>query len=208
MQTDKIVIDSKGRGREAALQEAEKFAAYNGLDRKGTLRLRLLAEEALGMLGAITDRFQGEFWMESASGNVCKLHMMIKTEMDYEKRKELIDASTNKKNAAYVGIMGKIREFIEASAYADATQRDESWQDVNRLEFFTMGMLDAQAAPGSPINTGGYVWSMDQYKTSVRKEKNEDAWDELEKSIIANLADEVRVSVKGNKAELVIEKSL
>ena len=33
-------------------------------------------------------------------------------------------------------------------------------------------------------------------------------WDELEKSIIANLADDVRVSVSGNNVELIIEKAI
>ena len=32
-------------------------------------------------------------------------------------------------------------------------------------------------------------------------------WDELEKSIIANLADDVIVSVKGNRVEIEIKKN-
>ena len=51
------------------------------------------------------------------------------------------------------------------------------------------------------------------FEVTVDKVKSENmaaraAWDELEKSIVANIADDVKVSVKGNNVELVIEKKL
>ena len=57
MQTDKIMVYSNGTGMEAALKEAEHFAQYQDLDHKSTLRLRLLAEETLGMVKAITGAY-------------------------------------------------------------------------------------------------------------------------------------------------------
>ena len=55
------------------------------------------------------------------------------------------------------------------------------------------------------------TWSMDVYREGIENAKEKDgaaqeAWDELEKSILANLADDVRVSIKGNVAEVVVEK--
>ncbi len=49
---------------------------------------------------------------------------------------------------------------------------------------------------------------MQKYKNDVEAEKNDDpeAWDELEKSIIANLADDVKVGVLKDKIELVVIK--
>ena len=49
------------------------------------------------------------------------------------------------------------------------------------------------------------TWTLNRYKDSVRD--SEESWDELEKSIIANLADDVAVSVKGNKVEILITKN-
>ena len=47
-------------------------------------------------------------------------------------------------------------------------------------------------------------WTLSRYR-DAQKERNA-PWDELEKSIIANLADDVIVSVKGNKVEIEIIK--
>ena len=53
---------------------------------------------------------------------------------------------------------------------------------------------------------------MEAYKEALEKRKEteeeaKEAWDELEKSIVANLADEVKVAVRGDNVELVIDKS-
>jgi hypothetical protein len=50
-----------------------------------------------------------------------------------------------------------------------------------------------------------YSWSLNKYRNVVKKENVED-WDELEKSIIANIADDVIVGVKGRKATFIIVK--
>ena len=51
---------------------------------------------------------------------------------------------------------------------------------------------------------GSTSWSLNKYK-DAQKEK-EEPWDEIEKSIIANIADNVKVSVKGKVVEIVITK--
>ena len=50
-----------------------------------------------------------------------------------------------------------------------------------------------------------YSWSLNKYRDVVKKENQED-WDELEKSIIANLADDIIVGVKGKQANIVVVK--
>ena len=50
MKTDIIRIDSTGKGMAEAMGEAERLAEHLQADRKETLRIRLLAEEALGMV--------------------------------------------------------------------------------------------------------------------------------------------------------------
>ena len=40
----------------------------------------------------------------------------------------------------------------------------------------------------------------------MKKEEQTEAWDELEKSVIASAADDVIVGVKGRKADIIIVK--
>ena len=54
-----------------------------------------------------------------------------------------------------------------------------------------------------------YAWSLKQYKTNVQKLLKEDdsakgRWDELEKSIVANIASDVRVGVTEDHVKMVI----
>ena len=51
-----------------------------------------------------------------------------------------------------------------------------------------------------------YLWSLDQYRNTVKKENKSEDWDELEKSVLASVADDVIVGVKGRQADIVIVK--
>ena len=42
--------------------------------------------------------------------------------------------------------------------------------------------------------------------TAKNRKKPEDEWDQLEKSIVTRLADDVIVGVRGKKAEIIIKK--
>ena len=58
-----------------------------------------------------------------------------------------------------------------------------------------------------------YTWSMQKYQRGLESMKQdnvepEEAWDELEKSIVANIADDVLVGIKNNTVELIIKKKL
>ncbi|MBQ9604376.1 MAG: hypothetical protein IJR45_03080, partial [Firmicutes bacterium] len=50
MKTDIFELTQDEQNLEIMLDEAEKAASYSGLDKKQTIRLRLLAEELIGML--------------------------------------------------------------------------------------------------------------------------------------------------------------
>ena len=54
-------------------------------------------------------------------------------------------------------------------------------------------------------DTSSVVWSLNDYQDKARKEKGEQ-WDELEKSIISNIADNVLVNLQGDKVEIVVKK--
>ena len=54
-----------------------------------------------------------------------------------------------------------------------------------------------------------YGWSMKAYKSAIAEHREEepDKWDELEKSIMARLADEIKIFIRRNTVEMVIEKA-
>ena len=190
---------------EAVLTEVEKVTTYNGLENKKALRLRLLAEELCGMLPGLIENFSGEFWAEN-DGDDYELHVELKADdMNIDLRDELISVSKSGKNAAAKGVMGKIRAVAETMLLAAA----DPTLSVPCGEFYDyhgynmgFGYID----PAIAVETGYiYSWSLFNYKTAV--EKKEDEYSELERSIVAKLADDIIVGVRGKNVEIVVKKS-
>lgn len=195
MQSHVCVIEKGTRDLEAILKESERVAEYNGLTHKQTLQLRLLCEEVDGMLPNITENFKGNLWIEFEDG-VCKVNVSVKIpELNASRKRELIEISSNKKNASAVGIVGKIRNALE-----DFLLNEEDY--VNTTSACTF-----HHSPGFSEGVDyAYVWSLEKYRNDVNKEDQPEAWDELEKSVIASVADDVIVGVKGNQADIIIVK--
>ena len=190
----------------AVLSEVEKVTAYNGLENKKALRLRLLAEELCGMLPGLTQNFSGEFWAENEDDDY-ELHVELKADdMNLDLRDELISVSKSGKNAAVKGVMGKLRAVAETMLLAAS---DSTLQTLPAGEFYDyhgynmgFGYIDPTIAVGT-----GYIcsWSLYNYKIAV--EEKEDEYAELERSIVAKLADDVIVGVRGKNVEIVVKKS-
>lgn len=205
MTTDKIKISNDGSGMEAAIDLAEKTADFMRLEQKNRFYLRLLAEEMLSMVRAITGNFTAEFWIEEKDRN-CKLCLKAKSELDYQKRREFVSVSTAGKNSAALGIMEKIREIIEAGLYSmEESFELQSEYGTGMFNYGALGVID------TAMSEAVYSWSMQKYKSEVKSERTEnptafEAWDELEKSIIANVADDVTVGVRKDSIELTVQK--
>jgi len=200
MKISKIRVNSQGFGMEEALDEVEGFSHLMGFDEGSARRARLLAEETLSMVRAIVEDFAADFWMESTPEWNCELHLRMVKNLDHEAKQGLIEVSSRQRNEASVGIMGKIQDFIEDS-----------------LQLMRKGTSSA-VAESSILCRGGvvprentYMWSLERYRQDLKSgEKNVDmdtALDELEKSIVANIADDVRVYVDGESIELLIRKN-
>jgi hypothetical protein len=178
------------------LKESEKVAEYNELSHKQALQLRLLCEEVDGMLPHMIGEFEGDFWIEFTDG-VCKVCVSIQIpDFNAGKKSELIRVARNQKNAAAVGIVGRIRNAIENFLLSEEN----------------MAALDA-SSEAFYLATGysegvdySYLWSLEQYRSMVNKEENGEGWDELEKSVIASVADDVIVGIKGHRADIIIVK--
>ena len=117
-----------------------------------------------------------------------------------EMRKQFISASTSGKNSAATSFMGKIRVMIANMMFSAE-------------EAIPYAMINTAAAytAGSTYEDAVYVWTMTSYKDEVKKNIKDskdasEAWDQLEKSIVANIADDIKVSIAGKNVQITVFK--
>ena len=200
MRSDVIEVSSRGEKMEAALKQADKVAAYKEMSPKNAVHLHLLTEEMMGLMRSITGDVTGKFWIEDENDEY-QLHLQVEKWLTSETREKLLAASTTGKNSAAKGLMGRLRNFFEVGADEDVVAY------TNPLVL--PGMYETAAAPKMD-----WEWSMVQYEealASTRQENREtvqEARDELEKSVVAHVADDVKVSIKGRVVEMVIYKKM
>ena len=204
MKSDENKVTSREVGTEKALEMTEKLGNFAGLTGKEQLRLRLLAEELMGLLRGIAGEVEAIYWVEVRE-KAFALHLKSQISMNQELRSELLAASSSGKNAAATGFMGKIRELFSVALMPSS-------EDPFMLTGLSLGLMSSGSPVGYNVAMDSYVWSMNQYKTEVEgiAEENTaaaEAWDELEKSIVANLADEVSVAIVDNDVEITIYKA-
>ena len=196
MKSNVCKIENGSQDLNAIFAECEKVAAYNGLDHKQAMQLRLLCEEIDGMLPQIVEDFYGDIWFEFEDG-VCKVKVSFQmAELTTDKKEKLIDVAKNKKNAEATGLIGKIRSGIEDFFLV----KDEISEHSFAAEPFYM------ATGYNEVVDYSYIWSLEHYRNTVKKEEQAEKWDELEKSVIASIADDVTVGIKGKRADIVVVK--
>ena len=128
------------------------------------------------------------------------LHLRVATRLSADEREQLLAASSTGKNESARGLMGRLRDFFDWSS-------DEDLDAVSN-PLLLPDMFDST----SP--TLDWEWSMIRYENalSARVEKNEagakEAWDELEKSVVKHVADDVKVSIRSGIVEMIIYKKL
>ena len=89
--------------------------------------------------------------------------------------------------------MGKIRSTLE-----------DVFLDCEGDGFYDMAWYPSYASDYRIGIDYSYAWSLQEYKKIAKEGEQE--WDELEKSIITSVADDVIVGVKGRTASLIIVK--
>lgn len=199
MRSDTIHVTNQGKGIDRALAQADAVAVFKSLDNKCALQLRLLTEEMMGMIRALTGNREAVFWIEDVEGTLA-LHLKTDTIMNTSLRKQLLSATSSGANAAAKGVMGKIRDLFERSL----EPYDSSFESS-----YAAGWTYMSDDPMASYIAAQGVWSFNKYKSTVDKERGggED-WDELEKSIIANVADEVEIAIYDNTVEMIVYKKI
>lgn len=206
MVSEKFMVNSDAGRMAAARYATDNFAWHAGLNRHDTLRLNLLVEETLGMVKAMVDDFYGRLWF-SGDSEACEIHLEATANMDSDRKQELLSVSSSGKNAAAKGFMGMLGDVISRALHNVGRAVDEAYG-----ESAVSGSVMAPAGLGTPdLYDLTPVWTLEQYRANVEKgrlesDALEQAKEDLEKSIVANLADDVVVGVKGDHIELVISK--
>ena len=176
MKSDVIWIDNHGNGFRGAAEEAGRIAKSCSLSRKNTIRLQLMTEEMLAMARSVTKEMTASFWIEY-EGPVYDLHMTTRTWMNKEKRKKLINVSTAKRNEAAASFLGMLRDAYEQAMAVD-TGRNEP----------------------------GYEMAESHTEQIYSRYAHDAEWDRYEQSILRRLADEVKISIRGEVVEMIVRK--
>lgn len=199
MKTYEIKVTSKGDGMSEALDLTEKTGTGAGLDHKENLRLRLLAEELFGTMRSIAGDVEASYYLEY-EGKSFDMHMRSEVELTSEMRDQFISVSSSGQNAAATSFMGKLRDMI-ATVMLSINENPAAVQ---------MGLMSAGCPSGGQVGFESYEWCMNRYKDAIRDSSSEDAgeaWDELEKSIVANIADDISISIVGTVVDITIRKA-
>lgn len=204
MISDKFMVNSDAGRMAAARYATEDFAWQAKLEKRDALRLDLLVEETLGMVKTMLEDFYGQLWFV-ADGKTCEIHFEATANMDVEKRRELLSVSTSGKNAAPRGFMARLGEMISNAMFGVGQTMDAYGEDTIRY-----GIVHSPGAVMPNVDMVP-IWTLQNYRADLEQARAEDgvaeeAWDELEKSIVARLADDVVVGVKGDRINLVIIK--
>lgn len=199
MKTDVIKVSSRIGKMNAALEQADKTAAYKGLTGKNALHLRLLTEEMIGMMHSITGETDGTFWIENQDSEY-ELHLRMRAFLTEEKKQMLISASSSGRNESARGLMGRIRDFFD-------------WTCSDNPEPYVGPLFMPDMYEGSSSPMLDWEWSMRQYEQVLADRAKDDAaaaqeWDELEMSVVKRVADEVKVFIRNGNIELVIYKKM
>ncbi len=200
MRSEEYIITGYDMGIREALDATERFGEEGGLGRKENLRLRLLGEELLGLVRGIAGEVEARYWAERED-KAFRLCLVTEIRMNQEMRKQFIGVSTTGTNAAVKGFTGKLREMIANLLLP---------KDDNP-SYLSLGLMSMGSPGGFRAGEASYEWLMTQYKAGMKRdgssgEEYREAWDALERSVIAKLADEVRISITGPKVEIVIDK--
>lgn len=198
MKSDVIHVSNNGVGVSEARSQAERTAAFMALGKKDALHLTLLTEELMGMMLALTGQTEADFWIE-CQDDVVSLHLKAVTSMNADMRQKLLAASSTGKNVAVKGFMGKLRDIF---------QRLVEPADDNTLPTAALAQGSSAAGCNTFASLGMCLWSYSQYKASLNKGIGANKeWDELEKSIVSKLADEVQIGIINEMVEMIIIKS-
>lgn len=215
MKTDKIIVTNRGEKMGEVLDSAQRYIDGQRMSRKDGIHFRLLAEEMIGMVRNIAGDFTAYCWIEG-QGDTHRICLEGKASLDSEERDRMLALRKSGGNLLAKGIMGKIKEVIEIG--------ELNYREVGRESLLQYGMTmstsaDALLASNIALDMTESFWSLQTYRENVSdgqekyglSDEMRQAADELEQSIVANIADDVQVGALNGKIKVIVifkEKNL
>ena len=192
-----VVVDGDGENLDKALNMTERFGAARDLDRKSVLHMRLLAEEMFGLMRGVAGDAEATYWIRKEDG-CFELHLRAQPSMTKEMRERLLSLSTSGKNEAARGFIGKLRDMIAERLLPEGEGPEGAG------ELMENGWADGGSGEGE--------WSLRRYRSDVEQKAGEsedadEALDEMGRSIVAKVADDVRIAIRGTRVEIAVYKT-
>ena len=194
IRTEKLWVSGEVLRMEEVTEMLKAFAAKTEIRGKDFQHMVLLTEETLGMANQLLKNFEGEIWLE---GTPSGYDIVLEADV-------LPDDGRHETPAANPeGFMAKIAEMLNCSYMFDNAQ--DLPEDLAGMlpDYMSYG---AKESSQSPVWAGS--WSLSAYRYNLRQHEDqketEIALDELEKSIVAKLAEEVTIGIHGRRIRMVI----
>lgn len=148
-----------------------------------------------GILGFV----KGTFYVEN-QGKPYNLYLNADIRVDELTREKFVELSTGRRNEAYSGFMGKVRLSVD-------TMMNNAADDMYVAD--SLYCIDYEMGGASmllnPIASYERMWTLSTYRRETQE--NTVVWDELEKSIVASIADEVLVGARSNYVDIIVVKN-
>lgn len=190
--SNEIHLISNGEDMNEVLNEAAEFSKNINLSNKDALRVRLLTEETMGMIKTLTGEVELNLSF-LAQPDECIIRVETDTDMSALKKDDLLSVSSTGENVLAKGIMGKIRDVFETAFMMPLGDDFADYAPSSLMDGMTMNMYS-----GHLMDV--VYWNLESYKSNVQANvespEQSDRWDELEKSIVSNIASDVQVGVK------------
>lgn len=190
MKTDKLWVNGSIRRNDEVNEILAAFAREAGIAGKPFFHMTLLTEETLGMAQQLLKDFDGEIWLETVAGGY-----EIILEADVRERSSAAPGAPE-------GFMAKIAEMLNCSYMFENISETPENLASTLPDYLSYGI---RRDGDERIWTG--KWTLSTYRKHLRGASDVNP-DELEKSIVARLADEVTIGIQGHRIRLVISKSV
>lgn len=209
LSTHQIYVASQEDAIEKAYRKVDKCAAELKLASKDELRVKLILEETIGMFEEMVEDFEALLWAEKYL-DVCAIKLIGNTKLDADGKYDILSLSKSGDNALVHGFMGKIKDIIETGIlnYESVMKLNQEYNGV-AINYAGIGAYTDVSVASNPAAMSGFMWSMIDYRNALKEDIDTNAgsklaWDELEKSIVASIADDVIVGVQKDKVQLTI----
>ncbi|MBQ7583624.1 MAG: alpha/beta hydrolase [Lachnospiraceae bacterium] len=196
MKTEIIHINSNGDGVKKALLVTEDCGVKQGLSGQDTKRLRLLTEETLELLRSITGQSEADYSAD-IDDERCEIRLIIKPASPSIDRVKLMSMPSVSES-----IVKKMALLFEIP-FSELQENEEAIKEIG-VQRLDDSLLSEMGRSGN-----GYVWSLDSYEMSTFDSHSpalSENWEEISRSIIAALSDEIRIYIFKDSSELVIIK--